>query len=84
MSGNIHDAAVQFLHPRERKTLRSYLAAGFDVTWANTRSHAGTTIRLFPEPSDALADAYGFDYESPQSRCRVAGVQTSLTGRRLC
>lgn len=66
MSGEIHENARPFLanHRREADLLGPFLAAGFDISWANTRTYERTTITVcLLRPSDELAESYGLEYE---------------------
>ncbi|HCF7518773.1 TPA: ATP-binding protein [Pseudomonas aeruginosa] len=66
MPGSIHDSVKSFFrsNQRENEIIKPFLAAGFDVTWANIRAYERTTISVvFLRPSNGLADSYGFEYE---------------------
>lgn len=66
MTGAVHDSVKPFLanHRHEADLLRPFLAAGFDVSWANNRTYERTTITVFLlRASTDLAESYGFEYE---------------------
>jgi hypothetical protein len=66
MTGAVHDNVKPFLARKRRETdlLQPFLAAGFDVSWANTRTYERTTITVFLlKASSELAESYGFEYE---------------------
>ncbi len=66
MPGIIHESVKPFLLHRRRETnlLDPFLDAGFDVSWANSRTYERTTITVFLlRASLDLAESYGFEYE---------------------
>ncbi len=78
MPGEVHDSARPFLssHRREADLLRPFLEAGFDVSWANTRTYERTTITVFLlRASPDLAESYGFEYELVLAYSRFDAVE---------
>lgn len=78
MPGEIHDSVRPFLssHRREADLLGPFLAAGFDVSWANTRTYERTTITVFLlRASTELAESYGFEYELVLAYSRFDAVE---------
>ena len=67
MAGKIHrNVREPWLAPGgdEYRAIESFLAAGFDVSWAKEfRSHGTDVHCYFLEPDDELKASYGFEYQ---------------------
>jgi len=79
MPGEIHAETKSFfhLHAAEKNLIKPFLDAGFDVTWANTRTYERTVISvMFLRASPALAEAYGFEYELILAYSKYESLET--------